>query len=76
MVGSLDPQLVEQGLQAVLQAADKLDQDVEYIRHENGFVATNGKLGGWTKTKDGSFVSIEYAKSLNRAQRRKEGIKL
>ena len=48
----------------------------EVIVGENSIAATNGKFGGWVKTKDGSYVGIEYAKSLNRAQRRAEGIKL
>ncbi|HUH57840.1 MAG TPA: hypothetical protein VL020_04940 [Pseudomonadales bacterium] len=48
----------------------------EVIEGEHSVVATSGKFGGWVQTKDGGLVSIEYAKSLNRAGRRKEGIKL
>jgi len=48
----------------------------EIIEGEHSIVATNGEFGGWLKTSDSSYVSIEYAKSINRAQRRKEGIKL
>lgn len=49
---------------------------VEMLHHENGSIATNGHFGSWTKQKDGSLVSVEYAKTLNRAERRKRGIKL
>jgi hypothetical protein len=46
------------------------------IKHANGMIMTNGQLGGWTQQKNGDLVSIEYAKSLNRQQRRKRGIRL
>lgn len=50
---------------------------VEVIQHKNGGLAmTNGHFGGWVQQKDGSLVSVEYAKSLNRTGRRKLGIKL
>lgn len=53
------------------------EQDlVEVIKGDNYVAITNGATGGWVKTKDGSLVSVEYARSLNRVQRRKEGIKL
>ena len=48
----------------------------DIIVGKNSVVATNGQFGGWVKTKDNSYVSVEYAKTLNRAQRRKQGIKL
>lgn len=48
----------------------------EVIVGEHSVAATNGEFGGWVKTKHNSYVSIEYAKTLNRAQRRAEGIKL
>lgn len=68
--------VIDASFKAVLDAADNLGQDVEYVKSDTGFIATNGKLGGWVETKDGSFVSVEYAESLNRQQRRKRGIKL
>lgn len=55
--------------------ADVMDT-VTVLEGEHSTVATNGSFGGWVKTKRGSYVSMEYAKSLNRAQRRAEGIKL
>lgn len=49
---------------------------VEMLHSENSLIATNGHFGGWVEEKDGGIVSIEYAKTLNRAQRRARGIKL
>lgn len=48
----------------------------DVIVGEKSVAATSGKFGGWVKDKNGDFVSIEHAKSLNRAQRRARGIKL
>jgi len=39
-------------------------------------VMSNMEFGGWVAQRDGSLVSVEYAKTLNRAERRKRGIKL
>jgi hypothetical protein len=48
----------------------------DIIVGEHSVVATNGQFGGWVKTKDGSYVGVEYARTLNRAERRKQGIRL
>lgn len=48
----------------------------DIIVGENSIAATNGQFGGWVKDRNGDFVGIEYAKTLNRAQRRARGIKL
>lgn len=57
----------------------KVDVDlgeINVLYHEHGTIMTNMEPGGWVQTKSGSYVSVQYAESLNRAQRRKEGIKL
>ena len=50
--------------------------EVNVLNHEHGMIATNGQVGGWVKAGKNSYVSLEYAQSLNRAQRRKEKIQL
>lgn len=49
---------------------------MEVIEGEHSTAYTNGHFGGWVKQSDGSYVSIDYARSLNRVERRKRGIKL
>lgn len=51
-------------------------EQITVVEGEHSTVYTNGLVGGWVETKTGALVSVEYAKSLNRAGRRKEGIKL
>lgn len=48
----------------------------EMVVGGHSVVATNGQLGGWVQQKDGTLISVEAAKEMNRAQRRKRGIKL
>lgn len=49
---------------------------IEILHGEHSTIATNGKFGGWVETRDGALVSTEYARSLNRKERRKRGIRL
>lgn len=58
------------------QIVDEMFNDATVIKGEHSTVITNMETGGWLHDKDGSLVSVEYAKSLNRGQRRKRGIKL
>lgn len=49
---------------------------VEVIKHANGMAMTNGHFGGWVKDRNGHYISEAAAQLMNRAQRRKRGIKL
>lgn len=51
-------------------------KDATVIEGEHSLAITNMQTGGWLETKDGSFISVEAARNMNRAQRRREGIKL
>lgn len=51
-------------------------QKVEVIASEKSLAMTNGNFGGYVMDKNGSFISIESARAMNRSQRRKRGIKL
>jgi hypothetical protein len=55
--------------------ADKTEV-ITVIKGEHSTIMTNGPTGGWVKQKDGSLISIEAAKSMNRKKRRKLGIHL
>ena len=49
---------------------------VEMLHFEQLILATNGHFGGWVRERDRGYVSVEYAKTLNRAERRKRGIRI
>jgi hypothetical protein len=60
-------------------AANPPDKDTEVItviKGEHFTIMTNGPTGGWVKQKNGSLISIEAAKSMNRKKRRELGIKI
>ena len=50
-------------------------KDARVIEGEHSLIMTNMQPS-WVAQKDGSLVSIEYAKTLNRAERRRKGIVL
>lgn len=59
------------------QAFEEMAPDGMYgSMSENGAFLTNMKPGGWVKQRDGSLISVERAKEMNRAQRRRLGITL
>ena len=51
-------------------------EKITVIEGEHSTIYTNGPTGGWVRQKDGAIISIDAAKEMNRAQRRKLGIKL
>lgn len=55
---------------------DKMFEDATVIQGEHSTIVTNMQTGGWLKQKDGSYISRIAAKAMNRAQRRRKGIKL
>jgi len=63
-------------IEATKATVDKMMKDAYVVKSEHSMTITNMKPGGWVQNRTGDLVGIEYAKSLNRAQRRKEGIKL
>lgn len=46
------------------------------IEHEHGITMHNMGEGKWVQQRDGSLISLERAQEMNRAQRRKLGIRL
>jgi hypothetical protein len=51
-------------------------EEANVIEGESSTSYTNMETGQWLQTKDGSLISIARAREMNRAQRRREGIRL
>jgi hypothetical protein len=73
--GCTNPECIKR-IQVKQKTVNKMFENANVIEGEHSTVITNMQTGGWVEQKDGMLVSIEYAKTLNRAQRRKLGIKL
>ncbi len=73
--GCKEPECVKR-IEEKHSVVNDMMKNATVIEGEHSTVITNMQTGGWVEQKDGSLVSVEYAKSLNRAQRRKRGIKL
>lgn len=60
-----------------LMAGDTNLGTVHVMEHaKGGLTMSNTEFGGWVSQRDGTLISVEAARKLNRAQRRKRGIRL